>query len=104
MVPGGQVHFHRSLSLRVDGVTIRGAGPDKSVLSFKGQKAGAEEPAGQCQRLHPREHQHRARRRDGLKVNEAENVTIRNVRVEWTGGPKTSNGRLRLHLRRPATC
>ena len=41
-VPPGKHSFDRSLSLRVDGVTIRGAGPDKSVLSFKGQKAGAE--------------------------------------------------------------
>src|SRR5690348_7993044 len=38
-VPAGKFSFDRSLSLRVDGVTIRGAGPDKSVLSFKGQKA-----------------------------------------------------------------
>ncbi|MBM7093302.1 right-handed parallel beta-helix repeat-containing protein, partial [Streptomyces sp. S12] len=29
---------------------------------------------------------------DGLKVNEGEHITIRNVRVEWTGGPSTKNG------------
>jgi len=29
---------------------------------------------------------------DGLKINDGENVTIRDVRVEWTGGPKTTNG------------
>ena len=29
---------------------------------------------------------------DGLKVNDGENITIRDVRVEWTGGPKTTNG------------
>ncbi|MBP6797131.1 MAG: right-handed parallel beta-helix repeat-containing protein, partial [Luteimonas sp.] len=34
---------------------------------------------------------------DGLKVSEAENVTIRGVRVEWTGGPKTSNGAYGLY-------
>lgn len=34
---------------------------------------------------------------DGLKVSEAENITIRGVRVEWTGGPKTSNGAYGLY-------
>ena len=29
---------------------------------------------------------------DGLKINDGENITIRDVRVEWTGGPKTTNG------------
>ena len=41
-IPAGKFSFDRSLTLRADGVTIRGAGMDKSVLSFKGQKAGAE--------------------------------------------------------------
>ena len=41
-IPAGRHVFDRSLSLRADGVTIRGAGMDTSVLSFKGQKAGAE--------------------------------------------------------------
>src|SRR5260370_40557848 len=29
---------------------------------------------------------------DGLKINDGENITIRGVRVRWTGGPKTTNG------------
>src|SRR5690606_29518155 len=41
-VPEGTFQFDRSLSLRVDDVTLRGQGMDKSILSFKGQKAGAE--------------------------------------------------------------
>ena len=36
-IPEGTHHLNRSLSLTVDGVTIRGAGMDKSILSFKGQ-------------------------------------------------------------------
>ena len=37
-IPEGTHHLNRSLSLSltVDGVTIRGAGMDKSILSFKG--------------------------------------------------------------------
>src|SRR5690606_28457234 len=41
-IPAGRHALDRSLSLRVDGVTIRGAGMDKSILSFKGQRSGAE--------------------------------------------------------------
>ena len=29
---------------------------------------------------------------DALKVNESNNVVIRNVRTEWTNGPATTNG------------
>ena len=35
-IPEGTHHLNRSLSLTVDGDTIRGAGMDKSILSFKG--------------------------------------------------------------------
>ncbi|MCI0570137.1 MAG: hypothetical protein L0Y66_05245, partial [Myxococcaceae bacterium] len=36
-LPEGTFHLDRSLSSTVDGVTIRGKGMDKTVLSFKGQ-------------------------------------------------------------------
>ena len=41
-IPAGTFTFKRSLILNTDNVTIRGAGMDQSVLSFKGQVAGAE--------------------------------------------------------------
>ena len=100
-VPAGTFHFDRSLSLRADGVTIRGAGRDKSVLSFKGQKAGAE---GLLVNANDFTIEHLAiedSKGDGLKVSEARGVTIRGVRVEWTGGPKTSNGAYGLY---PVLC
>ena len=100
-VPAGTFHFDRSLSLRADGVTIRGAGRDKSVLSFKGQKAGAE---GLLVNANDFTLEHLAiedSKGDGLKVSEARGVTIRGVRVEWTGGPKTSNGAYGLY---PVLC
>ena len=96
-VPPGKHSFDRSLSLRVDGVTIRGAGPDKSVLSFKGQKAGAEGLLVNANGFTLENIAIEDSKGDGLKVNEAENITIRNVRVEWTGGPKTSNGAYGLY-------
>jgi len=41
-IPPGTHEINRSLSLKVDGVTLRGAGMDQSVLSFKNQTQGAE--------------------------------------------------------------
>jgi len=96
-VPAGRFAFDRSLSLRVDGVTIRGAGPDKSVLSFKGQKQGAEGLLVNASDFTIENLAIEDSKGDGLKVNEAENITIRNVRVEWTGGPKTGNGAYGLY-------
>ena len=91
-VPAGRYTFDRSLSLRVDNVTLRGAGQDKSVLSFKGQKAGAEGLLVNADHFTIENLAIEDAKGDGLKINEAEFVTIRGVRVEWTGGPKTANG------------
>jgi parallel beta-helix repeat protein len=91
-VPPGHFSFDRSLSLRVDGVTLRGAGHDKSVLSFKGQKAGAEGLLVNASDFTIENLAIEDSKGDGLKVNEGERITIRGVRVEWTNGPDTGNG------------
>jgi parallel beta-helix repeat protein len=91
-IPEGVFSFDRSLSLTVDGVTIRGAGMDKSILSFKNQIAGAE---GLLVTASDFTIEHLAiedTKGDALKVNEGENIIIRGVRTEWTGAAKTSNG------------
>lgn len=91
-IPAGRFAFDRSLTLRVDGVTIRGAGMDKTILSFKGQKTGAEGLLVNAGNFTLENLAIEDSKGDGLKVNEGENITVRGVRVEWTGGPKTSNG------------
>ena len=91
-IPAGTFAFDRSLNLRTDGVTIRGAGPDKTILSFKGQVAGAEGLLVNAGNFTLENLAIEDTKGDGLKINEGENITIRGVRVEWTGGPKTTNG------------
>ncbi|MBF6022420.1 parallel beta-helix domain-containing protein [Lysobacter niastensis] len=91
-IPAGRFAFDRSLNLRVDGVTIRGAGMEKTILSFKGQKTGAEGLLVNAGNFTLENLAIEDSKGDGLKVNEGENITIRGVRVEWTGGPKTTNG------------
>ena len=91
-VPAGRFSFDRSLSLRVDNVTLHGVGQDKSILSFKGQKAGAEGLLVNASHFTIENLAIEDSRGDGLKINEAEHINIRCVLVEWTGGPSTSNG------------
>lgn len=96
-IPAGRHAMDRSLSLRVDGVTIRGAGMDKTVLSFKGQTSGAEGLIVNASDFTLENLAIEDSKGDGLKVNEGENIVIRGVRVEWTNGPDTDNGAYGLY-------
>jgi parallel beta-helix repeat protein len=91
-IPAGSWHLDRGLSLRVNGVTLRGAGLDKTILSFRGQVAGPEGLMVQASDFTIEGLTLEDSQGDGLKINDGENITIRGVRVRWTGGPKTSNG------------
>ena len=100
-VPEGTFQFDRSLSLRVDNVTLRGKGMDKSILSFKGQKAGAEGLLVNANGFTLENLAIEDSKGDGFKISQCENVTVRGVRVQWTGGPKPSNGGYGLY---PVLC
>ena len=75
-VPAGTFHFDRGLSLRVDGVTLRGQGRDKSILSFKGQKTGAEGLLVNANGFTLENLAIEDSRGDGFKISQAENVTV----------------------------
>ncbi|HEX6832025.1 MAG TPA: parallel beta-helix domain-containing protein [Rudaea sp.] len=91
-IPAGRHALDRVLTLRANGVTIRGAGPDKSILSFKNQVSGPEGMLVYGSDFTIENLALEDSKGDGLKINDGENVTIRGVRVEWTGGSKTTNG------------
>ena len=91
-IPEGTLNFARGLSLTADGVTIRGQGMDKTVLNFADQIAGAEGLLVTASDFTIEDLAIVDAKGDGLKINEGENITIRRVRAEWTGGPKTENG------------
>src|SRR5258707_14721401 len=96
-LPAGRHALDRVLTLRANGVTIRGAGSDKSILSFKNEISG---PEGMLVYANDFTIEHVAiedSKGDGLKVNDGENITIRDVRVEWTGGPKTTKSAYGLY-------
>ncbi len=91
-IPAGTFSFDRSLSLAVDGVTIRGAGIDETILSFTDQVAGAEGLLVTASDFTIEDLAIEDTVGDALKVNEGENIVIRRVRTEWTGGYSTENG------------
>ena len=91
-VPAGVHQFDRSLTLNTDGVTIRGSGMDTTILSFKGQVAGAEGLSVNASNFTIEDLAIEDTLGDALKVNEGENITIRRIRTEWTNGPDVNNG------------
>jgi parallel beta-helix repeat protein len=91
-IPAGRHHLTSGLTLRVNGVTLRGAGMEKTILSFKDQAAGPEGMLIYASDLVLEGLTIEDSKGDGLKLNDGENITIRGVRVRWTGGPKVTNG------------
>ena len=91
-IPEGVHTINRGLSLNVSGVTLRGVGMDKSVLSFKGQVQGAEGLLVNASDFTVEDLAIEDTAGDALKINEGRNIVIRRVRTEWTNGPDEKNG------------
>ncbi len=91
-IPAGKHSFNRSLSLSVDGVTIRGEGMDKSILSFSQQVAGAEGLLVTASDFTLEDLAIEDTIGDALKISEGNNIIVRRVRTEWTNGHSTKNG------------
>src|SRR5580692_12233888 len=91
-VPAGHHALDRVLTLRANGVTIRGAGTEQSVLSFKNEISGPEGILVYGNDFTIENLSIEDTKGDGLKINDGENITIRGVRVAWTGGSQTNNG------------
>ena len=97
-IPAGIHPLAQPLTVRANGVTLRGAGSDRSVLSFRaatGPAAGllvygnAFTVAGLAIE---------DSKGDALAIHGGENIAIRAVRVAWSGGPRTANGSYGFHI------
>lgn len=97
----GMFELDRDLSLDVDGVTIQGAGMDKTTLSFAKQETGAQGMLVTANDFLIHDIALEDAAGDALKVLGATGVTIRKVRVEWTNGPDATNGAYGLY---PVQC
>ena len=91
-IAAGRYDLTDGLSLDVDGVTVTGAGPGATVLSFKGQKGAGEGLLITSDRVTVKDLAVEDTRGDGIKSKGADDIRYLNLRVEWTGGPKATNG------------
>lgn len=80
------------LSLDVDGVTVRGAGMDKTILDFTGQQGAGEGLLVTSDNVTLRGFAVENPKGDGIKSKGADMIIYDGIRVEWTGGPKETNG------------
>ncbi|MFL0414282.1 parallel beta-helix domain-containing protein [uncultured Sphingomonas sp.] len=91
-IAAGRYDLTDGLSLDVSGVTVRGAGPDKTVLSFKGQQGAGEGLLVTSDDVVLRGFAIEDSKGDGIKSKGADRIVYKDIRVEWTGGPKETNG------------
>jgi parallel beta-helix repeat protein len=91
-IAAGRYELTDGLSLDVANVTVKGAGPAATILSFKGQKSSGEGFLITSNRVTVRDLAVEDSKGDGIKSKGVDQITFKNLRVEWTGGPKETNG------------
>ena len=93
----GIYKFEDGLSLDVDNVKVIGKGMDKTVLSFAGQQSGAQGLLVTSSKVTLKDFAIEDAKGDALKVIGADGIYMINLRTEWTGGPKSTNGAYGLY-------
>ncbi len=97
----GRYELRHQLSVVTDGLTIRGAGSDKTVLTFKDQVSGSAGLEATGDRLTLEGFAVEDTAGNAIKILGAEGVTCRDVRTEWTGPATEKNGAYGLY---PVQC
>ena len=85
-------YFEDGLSLDVDNVTIEGAGMNETILNFSKQASGAQGLLVTSNKVTLKGFSVEDAKGDAIKVIGAKGIYMINVKTEWTGGPKSSNG------------
>jgi parallel beta-helix repeat protein len=88
----GRYQLKDGLSLDVDGVSVRGISPESTVLDFTGQQGSGEGLLVTSDRVLLTDFAVENATGDGVKSKGSDQITFRNLRVEWTGGPAEKNG------------
>ncbi|MEI6484636.1 MAG: parallel beta-helix domain-containing protein [Sphingomonadales bacterium] len=96
-IAAGRYALADGLSLDVDGVTVTGDGPDRTILDFTGQKVAGEGVLITSDNVVVRDLAVENAAGNGLKSKGSDGIAFVNVRVEWTGGPKSTNGAYGLY-------
>jgi parallel beta-helix repeat protein len=88
----GRFRLTDGLSLDVDGVTLLGQGMEKTILDFTGQQGAGEGLLVTSDNVTLRGFGIENPKGDGIKSKGADMIIYDSLRVEWTGGPKETNG------------
>jgi parallel beta-helix repeat protein len=98
-IDAGEYSFTAELSLDVDDVTVRGAGMDETVLNFSGQEvgAGANGIKVSSNGVTFEDLQVLDTPGDGIRVDDANDITFRRVWVSWTQAESLENGAYGLY-------
>ncbi|MBC7985512.1 MAG: right-handed parallel beta-helix repeat-containing protein [Sphingomonadaceae bacterium] len=96
-IGAGRFALTDGLSLDVDRVTVRGAGPGETILDFSGQLGAGEGLLVTSDDVVLRDFAVENPRGDGIKSRRADRIVYHNLRVEWTGGPAATNGAYGLY-------
>ena len=92
LIKSGYYLFEDGLSLDVDNVTIIGEGLGKTILDFKNQQSGAQGFLVTSNNVTLKDFAILDAKGDALKVIGSKGINMINLRTEWTGGPKSTNG------------
>ncbi len=92
VLEAGRYTLTDGLSLDVDGVTVRGAGMDGTVLDFTSQEGSGEGLLVTSDEVTLRDFALENPKGDGIKSKGADNIVYYRVRVTWTNGPDPENG------------
>ena len=93
----GTYYFEDGLSLDVDNVIIEGAGMNETILDFKNQISGAQGLLVTSDRVTLKDFTVADAKGDAIKVIGAKGIYMVNLKTEWTGGPKSTNGAYGLY-------
>lgn len=102
-IPEGTFHFTKSLSLdAVHNIVIKGQGADKTILSWESQDEGAEgiKVTG-CNKFVLKDLCIKDSKGDLIKLQECNDIELKNVKAMWSGDPREENGAYGLY---PVTC
>ena len=91
-IAAGRYALANGLSLDVAGVTVRGDGPARTILDFTGQKGEGEGLLVTSNNVTLRDFAVENAAGNGIKSKGADGISFVDLRVEWTGGPKSTNG------------
>lgn len=96
-IAAGRYALANGLSLDVDGVTVKGDGPGATILDFSAQKGEGEGLLITSDNVVVRDLGIENAAGNGVKSKGSDGIALVNLRVEWTGGPKSTNGAYGLY-------